>query len=247
MRIVAPRVDETVLDPACGSGAFLVHALPSRVRGVDQDPRAVRVARALLLLAGASNAHVTRGNSLADPLEPADVILTNPPFAGDVQEASLLANYALHRPGHRTERDVLFLERCVTLLRPGGRMAIVLPQNKMGARRFDGVREWLLRNVRVVSVLALGRNTFVPHTTQKACVVFGIRRARPLPWVPSNESILFLVSEKDGKDTGGRILSRPDARPDDPFWVRVDHDLDAAVARFRTFVKDQEIPWGERP
>lgn len=247
VRMALPGAGETVLDPACGSGAFLVHAARGHLVGVDHDPRAVRVARALLLLAGVPG-RIHRANSLVDPIPCVpDLILTNPPFAGEVQEPSVLSRFTLHRPGRRTERDVLFLERCVTLLPPGGRLVIVLPENKLGAKAFDGVREWLLRQVRVVAVLALGHHTFAPHTSQKTCVLLAVRRPQPLPWLPPDEPILFLVSEREGKDAGGRILPRADASPGAPHWQRVDHDLEDAVDRFHAFVQEQGIPWGARP
>src|SRR5438105_15574022 len=62
-----------------------------------------------------------------------DLILTNPPFAGEVRERHVLDGYDLSRGRDCIERDVIFLERCVELLRPGGRLAIVLPHNKVAA------------------------------------------------------------------------------------------------------------------
>src|SRR5207244_4131658 len=87
-----------------------------------------------------------------------DVILTNPPFAGEVRESGLLAGYAVARKSRKMERDVLFLERCVQLLRPGGRLAIVLPHNKLGSRGWSYLREWVVRNMEIIGVLGLGRN-----------------------------------------------------------------------------------------
>ena len=106
---------------------------------------------------------------------------------------------------------MLFLERCVGLLRPGGRLGIVLPHSKLGGAGWAGLREWLLRRVRVVAVLGLGRNTFLPHTHQKAAVVFGVKREQPAR--PEREDIIFLISEKEGKDSRGQIIPRPRSRP----------------------------------
>ena len=271
VRMVAPAAGETVCDPACGSGGFLVHALrhapdaAGRAWGFDLDPRALQVARALLVIAGDADAHLQRLNSLLPPATghgpsidaavrgtPAeagfDCVLTNPPFAGEVREPALLAGYDLARTdGRRNERDVLFAERCARLLRPGGRLAVVLPANKVGGRQYAFVREWLLRELRVVAVLGLGRHTFEPHTSQKAEVLLAVRRDRPAdPADVARERILLLTSERDGKDAAGAVVTRADAPAAGPLWDRADHDLGDAVDAFTAFVAEERIAWGPR-
>ncbi len=170
---------ERVIDPACGSGAFLVHARAQaavETWGFDVDGRAVRVARLLAAASGDDPARIVRADSLRREggAGDADAILTNPPFAGDVA----YEGYALAKGGRRAERDALFVERCVEILRPGGRLAIVLPHNKVAAAGWSGLRRWLLEQARVFAVVSLPRETFLPHTSQKAVVVFAKRRAR---------------------------------------------------------------------
>jgi type I restriction enzyme M protein len=246
VRIVKPRDGETVADPACGSAGFLVHAAGSggarSLWGYDFDQRAVQVAHALLLIAGHGGSRIARVNSLLPgAIEGSfDVILTNPPFAGDVREPELLASYELARARGRTERDVLFLERCVELLRPGGRLAIVLPHNKFAASQWGFAREWLLRRMRVVGVLGLGRHTFQPHTGQKASVLFAQKRAAPVDAAPRDERALFMVSEREGKDARGRVIPRPGALAGAPMWERADHDLGDCVARFDAFASGED-------
>ena len=255
VRIVKPRPGERVADPACGSAGFLLHAFrhvgadgAADLWGFDFDQRAVDVGRALMLLGGDGRSHVVRANSLARPViedlagaaAPFDVIVTNPPFAGEVREPELLAGYALAGGAARSERDVLFLERCVELLRPGGRLAIVLPHNKFGAAQWSDVRAWLLLRMRVVAVLGLGRHTFQPHTGQKASVLFAEKRDRVLE-TPPPEDILFLVSERDGKNARGRIVARDGAPAHTPLWDRADHDLGDCVDAFDAFAAAQGL------
>ena len=255
VRIAAPQPGEHILDPACGSGGFLLHALGyvrrsqpdlhpddwsgRYLHGVDWDERAVRVARALLLVAGGRPDGVRHGDSLsragsspfatALPKRGADLILTNPPFAGEVSDPELLASYELGRGGGRIERDVLFIERCVDLLRPGGRLVIVLPHNKVGGRRFAPLRRWLLERLRVVAVVGLPQPTFMPHTSQKTAIVVGVKRAHVgLPAV--DEAIHFAVSERSGKDRRGAPMARDGELGTGPAWQTLDHDLDQVVA-----------------
>ena len=246
VRMVAPAAGEQVADPACGSGAFLHaalrHAPGCEVFGFDQDPRAVRVARTLLAAAGQPCDRVQRLDSLqrgegATRIETVmqglgrsarfDVVLANPPFAGDVGD-TFASDYALAATG-TVERDVLFLERCVGLLKPGGRLAIVLPHNKLGGHRWSAVRQWMLAELRVFAVLGLGRNTFLPHTSQKTCVVIARRRERAVATLPPAERVLFFVSDHSGKDGQGRLLSGPGG---------VTHDLGEPVTAVRAALAD---------
>lgn len=234
VRMMQPQPHDWVVDPACGSAGFLRHALrqaPScSVHGFDIDPRATQVARVMMAASGGRPACIQRADSLrrqASPDSPDlpsiealmtdqhpgfagfDLVLTNPPFAGDVGR-EYGQHYSLAQ-GRRVERDVLFVERCVGLLKPGGRLAMVLPHNKVGGEHWTYLRRWLLQQVRVVAVLSLGRNTFLPHTSQKACVVIGCRR--PQPCEPSgDEEVLFYISERDGKDERGRSIYLPRSR-----------------------------------
>ena len=278
VRMLRPMPEETVLDPACGSGGFLIHTLnhirstaggngrPPDLWGFDFDGRTVRVARALLMLAGADASNIVRTNSLIQPqtsravqrqadsstIESVcasriqqnggfDVILTNPPFAGDVRERQLLDRYHLAQGKPRVERDILFLERCVNLLRPGGRMAIVLPQNKFSAAAYGSLREWLLRETRVLAVVGLGRHTFLPHTHQKACVLL-LRKPLDGKQTQRDYEIFFAVSERDGKDSKGQFIFKNGSTGS--IWERVDHDLDAIAAGFDSFCEAEGV-WGE--
>src|SRR5439155_26191239 len=120
----------------------------------------------------------------------------------------------------------LFVERCVDLLRPGGRLAIVLPHNKVAARSWGRLRRWLVERARVFAVVSLARETFLPHTSQKAAVVFAKKRARAVPFakVGRGERVFFAVSERAGKDAAGEPIVRAGAGGG-ATWRAIDHDL----------------------
>lgn len=286
VRMMQPTSNHLILDPACGSGGFLIHALnyvrahearsledlrrfcENNLWGFDIDARAVRVAKALLLLAGDGSANILRLNSLLTPAmvglftpngddelsltiedicrsrfrkhKGFDLILTNPPFAGEVRERHLLDNYTLGKKKERIERDILFVERCVRLLKPGGRLALVLPHNKFAANAFAPVRHWVLKNARVLAVVGLGRNTFLPHTHQKASVLF-LRKNRPEDNPDRDYPIFFAISERDGKNSKGQILFRNGGVEREPFWDRVDHDLKGIVDGYCNFCQSESL------
>jgi type I restriction enzyme M protein len=290
VRLLRPMPAETVLDPACGSGGFLLHALDhirrehgltgakavqdycaNQLWGFEIDLRALRVAKAMMILAG-GRGNIIRLNSLWKPAQGRppcedesgltiedvcrtrmrpfkgfDVILTNPPFAGEIREPRILESYTLSRGRRWIERDVLFLERCVELLRPGGRLAIILPHNKFAMGAWAGARTWLLQNVRVLAVVGLGRHTFLPHTHQKAGILFAQKYGKGVSPAP-DQKVFFGISERDGKDSKGRLLARSDANVQDSPWDRVDHDLADIVGAFHRFRRQDPLfveaqPW----
>jgi type I restriction enzyme M protein len=238
--------------------------------GFDFDQRAVDVARALMICAANTTSNIVRSDSLlrsevapqllaesGQSILPTidtymkaklkkfpgfDVILTNPPFAGDVQDGYLLAGYETANTKSRIERDVLFVERNVSLLKPGGRIAIVLPHNKVAGKSTDNLRDWLVRHLQVVAVLGLGRESFQPHTSQKAVVVFGQKRPQPLRVIP-DEQVMFVLSEKSGKTSKGELLLKPGGRPHQDPWTTIDHDLESAVEAIRGHARELGLDW----
>ncbi len=286
VRILNPQISESIIDPACGSGGFLIHALlhlqensqskeaGNLIWGFDIDAKAIRIARALFLIGGASKRHMYHLNSLDNPKyqqdlfssdsetkvkatiedllkgemkrhKGFDVVLTNPPFAGEVLESELLNSYEISRNAKKVERDVLFIERCINLMKPGGRIAIVLPHNKLGGKNFSDLRQWTMQHLQVVAVIGLGRETFLPHTSQKADILIGVKRERPVKTF-SNEEVLFLTSEKSGKNSKGVLLLREDSSIEESSWNRVEHDLDEVVELVRNHAINLGFPWGAR-
>ncbi|OIQ50553.1 putative type I restriction enzymeP M protein [Pseudodesulfovibrio hydrargyri] len=219
------------------------------VYGFDFDKKAVSVCRALMILAGCGTTNFHQINSLLKPsaglipteeyygynIEDAlnsstngfsgfDVIITNPPFAGEIKEPHILNSYSLASRKKRVERDALFLERCVNLLKPGGRIAIVLPVNKFSTKTWGYLREWLIRNVEVKAVLGLGRSAFMPYTSQKTNVLFAKKRLKPIKFSDAlSEEVHFFLSEMSGKDNKGNFIIK--AQDAETLWDRVDHDL----------------------
>jgi type I restriction enzyme M protein len=229
---------ERVLDPACGSGAFLVHARAQAkvdAWGFDVDGRALRVARLIAVATGGDPSRFVRADSLqrgADLPERVDVVVTNPPFAGAVA----YAGYEVAQQGRRTERDALFLERCVDILRPGGRLAIVLPHNKVAASSWAQLRRWLVTKARVFAVISLPRETFMPHTAQKTALVLAKKRAGGA--ADPAERVFFAVSERAGKDAAGDPIARAGAPTDARVtWRDLDHDLGAIEAPLAAFLR----------
>jgi len=151
-----------------------------QIFGVDAEPRAARTARMNMLLWGDGRC-VTRGNALADkdssgepyPVQPyregdqttgCSLILANPPFGAREKDKKVLKKYRFglrlkERKSQKTE--ILFVERAIQLLRPEGRMAIVLPTGLLSADSFSDLRGFILRNAKINAIISLPTHAFV--------------------------------------------------------------------------------------
>ena len=93
-----------------------------------------------------------------------DILMANPPFAGDLDNAEQIEPYTLsHKNGKlqkKVDREILFIERNLNFLKPGGRMAIVLPQGRMNNSSDKYIREYILSQCRLLAVVGVHGNAF---------------------------------------------------------------------------------------
>lgn len=106
-----------------------------------------------------------------------DVLLANPPFAGDIKETRVINKFDIAQkpngdPLDKVGRDILFIERNLDFLKDGGRMAVVLPQGRFNNSSDKRIREYIAERCRILAVVGLHGNTFKPHTGTKTSVLF---------------------------------------------------------------------------
>ncbi len=189
-----------------------------------------------------------------------DVLMTNPPFAGDIKDSRILHQFDLARKKNgkwqnKLGRDVLFIERNLEFLKPGGRMCIVLPQGRFNNVTDEYIRRFIAERARILAVVGLHGNTFKPHTNTKTSVLFLQKwnddpEAGPLCPRVDDYPIFFAVSQKGGKDNSGDYIFKtdPDGRPqlDKHGHMIVDHDLDEIAEAFIEFAKREDLSfWRE--
>jgi len=119
---------DTVLDPTCGSGGFLVSAgrRGAEVRGIEIDPYLSELARVNFRLAGIDGEVAHADFFLTEP-DPVDVVVANPPFSVEISDREVLERYELGVGRRRVLSDWLFLEALERWVRPGGRAAVLIP------------------------------------------------------------------------------------------------------------------------
>ena len=109
-----------------------------------------------------------------------DIVMANPPFAGKLTNKEQLRQYLLGRKEgdekadlqNTIGRDVLFIERNIDFLKPGGRMAVVLPQGRFNNSDEKYIRNYILDRCRLLGVVGLHGYVFKPHTSTKTSVLF---------------------------------------------------------------------------
>jgi type I restriction enzyme M protein len=302
VKMLNPKENEYVIDTAAGSCGFTVHTIfwvwgegaisaPTReqaeyaatmVYGIDFDGRAVKIAKALNLIAGDGKQNVYKLNTLDskswnDEGKAAfrkflvrfpknqlldrenqkefkyfnfNVLMTNPPFAGEINEKSILRKYDLAEKGNgrlakRLGRHILFIERNLNFLKDGGRMAIILPQGIFNNSTEKYVRDFIMKKARILAVVSLGQNTFKPHTGTKTSVLFLQKWDDKLCPKRENYPIFFAVSEKAGKNNSGEYVFAKDKEKqpliDKHGHLIVNHDLEDIASQFIEFAKKEKL------
>ena len=188
-----------------------------------------------------------------------DILMANPPFAGDIKENRILHQYTLGFKGNgkaqsKVGRDILFIERNLDFLKPGGRMAIVLPQGRFNNASDKYIREFIAEHARILAVVELNNNTFKPHTGTKTSVLF-LQKWNDDPddesFFPKVEDypIFFAVSEKGGKDNSGDYMylqnSNGQYQLDENGHLIVDHDLHNHNGELPHGIAEAFIEWAK--
>jgi type I restriction enzyme M protein len=295
---VGPKPGERIIDPACGSGGFLIGALQhvwdelrreardrrwserelarreqraasEGFRGVDKDAFLSQVTKAYMALVGDGRGGVFCANSLERPvtwpqamqdrIAPGafDVVITNPPFGKKivVKGEKLLSQYDLGRRWtqsadgvwEQTEKlherqppQILFLERCLQLLKPGGRLGIVLPESLFGMPTHGYVVTWLRSRAKVRGIISMPEELFKTSgkggTHAKVCLLL-VENTQPSD---AQEWPIFMAEAKwCGHDSRGK----PTFRPGPDGRLELLDDVPKIVDRFHEIFGSSESFW----
>lgn len=163
------------------------------------------------------------------------LVMANPPFAGDIKENTIISRYELGKNAagkwqNKVGRDILFIERNLNFLKPGGRMAIVLPQGRFNNSSDKAIREFIAERCRILAVVGLHGNVFKPHTGTKTSVLFVQKWDDDLCPKKEDYPIFFATMQKPGKDNSGDKIYLKDPETgqnalDEHGHLIVDHDL----------------------
>jgi type I restriction enzyme M protein len=184
-----------------------------------------------------------------------DVLLANPPFAGEIKEKHLLSQYTLGKNAkgkmqNKVERHLLFIERNLDFVKAGGRLAIVLPQGIFNNTSEEYVRKHIMQKARILAVVGLHGNSFKPHTGTKTSIIFlqkwseeeldksGTPKVMDYP-------IFFATQKQSFKDNSGDYVFKKDKEgqlvKDESGNPKYLSDLDEIAEAFVTWGKEQGL------
>jgi type I restriction enzyme M protein len=281
--VLNPQWDEHVHDPACGSADFLTATFrrgqalgfqdyADHVWGSDVSAEAVQVAVLNMVLNGDGKSNIHREDSLANVdknKDRWDAIVCNPPFGKKIVERSpatlkkfdmgCVENKRGGTPLNAQETGILFTELCVRIVRPGGRIAIVVPNGYLGnsSPKYRELRRWLLRHTRIAAVVGLPRFSFKTSGADvSTSVLFLEKREKPLKQVADVEpyDVAVQVINKVGWSLGDKKASPMYVRDqsdgafilDDSDEMILDSDFAQVQANLRASSASQYFPWMTR-
>jgi type I restriction enzyme M protein len=270
VEVLDPEPEDEVIDPACGSGGFLIDAMrymwskieakgkglgwsesvierekqkmaTDKLRGIDKDQFLSQVTKAYMAIMGDGMGGVFCEDSLEREqnwkpktrakisLNQFKILLTNPPFGSKipVKGEEKLKQFEL---AHKWKKDkktkdwvklnalkidgkkggiepqILFIERAVQFLEPNGRMGIVLPDGIFGNDKLGYIRDFLIKNGRILAVIDVPIETFMPNTSTKTSILIYQKTKNK----PEDYPIFMAVAEEVGHDRRGNPRENDD-------------------------------------
>lgn len=245
----------TISDPACGTGGFLVAAYEwlkeqtsgaldretaKRVRtstyyGQELVERPRRLALMNLYLHQVEP-HITLGDSIYESpsSQRFDVILTNPPFGNrGANQVPVREDFTVET----ANKQLNFLQHVLTILKPGGRAAVVVPDNVLFADKAGEVFEILMQDADVHTVLRCPRGTFNPYTAGTKTNVIFFTKGRPTRevWVYDARANVPSITKKSRPLTDAHFAEFEKCYGHDPQGLSSRSQSDSADNRWRAF------------
>ncbi|MHA2165513.1 MAG: HsdM family class I SAM-dependent methyltransferase, partial [Candidatus Hodarchaeales archaeon] len=246
------------------------HNLNAKLYGLDKDSFLVKISSLYLALLDSSNSRIFCENSLEIPdnwssetqnnidFDTFDIIMTNPPFGIKIpiKDQELLKSYEL---GHKWSNDnkfnqwiktsdlherqppqILFIERCLRLLKEGGKLGIVLPEGVFGNPRDRYIINYLLKNFKILAIISCGHLAYMPHTHIKTSLLF-VEKISP----PSTDYPIFVaVADRVGHgkelyklDETGKLMK------DEKGNNVIDDDFPTVVRNYQLFKSGKQLTY----
>lgn len=291
VKMIQPKPEDIILDPAGGSGGFLtgvlryvrnniinsksteiakqrqLYDIRTRLYMVEASKRLVKVAKTAMILNGDGHTGMTQGDSLGSFSNFNEniiakcnkgvptIILTNPPFAGigegKVSDLSTLECYDLGKKWKEEDGiliqtdeiisegvppEILFVERCITWLKPGGRLGIVLPKGFLDTTTYYAARQYILNTCKIQAIINLSKNTFQPYTGVRTCLLLLEKYDNK---ICDDYKIFMAISKKVGQDSEGVPIFKYDENGD--LTDELDQDLEEIFEKYEEFSTNKLI------
>lgn len=198
VEVLDPDEEDIVIDPACGSGGFLLYSLMhiidkiskrynedkdsisrivwdfahKQIFGIEINDRIARIAMMDMIIHEDGSSNIECNNALLDydafdkkkDISPNkySLVFTNPPFGAIVKDKAILQKFELGKNRESQKTEILFIERCLELLKDGGKLGIVLPDSILTNTTLQYVRDFIINRAKILAIVSLPQHTFVP-------------------------------------------------------------------------------------
>jgi len=253
VNFLEPNINDFVIDPACGSGGFLIYTLErmrkelyakldekdaayrwqnfalKQVYGIEINSQLARVSMMNMIIHEDGHTNIENADALDNPeslkrqkireyfSKKFTLLLTNPPFGASIKEKEkpYLIKYELGGKTKRRNRqntEILFIERCLDFLKPGGRMGIVLPDGILTNSSLQYVRDFITEGAQILGVVSLPQTAFKRPSSKgsgdsgsgvKASLLF-LRKKKEGEKFSVDYPIFMAIAEHIGYDATGR-------------------------------------------
>ncbi len=286
VQILNPKSGEKIIDPACGSGGFLVECIAylkdkifyDNIFGIDKEIDLAKICKAYMSIIGDGHSNIFCADSLDISSWSAemqkkirnnsfDVLLTNPPFGAriSIEDKQILRNYKLGYKWNKIKENlqipnpeplppnqnewiktnkvskqvpqVLFIERCLQLLKSGGRMAIVLPDGIFGNPSDRYILQYILQQAKILAIISLAPETFLPSTHTKTSLLFLEKKQTETK--TEDYEIFMAIANTVGHNKNGKITYKMNEKGEYIFDRDgnkiIDDDLPDIVQKYELF------------
>ena len=230
-----PDEDDLIIDPACGSGGFLLYSLihvmeklekryredkdslnricwdfaHKQIYGIEINDRIARIAMMDMILHEDGHSNIECNNALLDykefnkirDIEPNkySLVFTNPPFGAIIKDRKILKKFNLGKDRDNQKTEILFIERCLDLLKDGGKLGIVLPDSILTNSSLQYVRTFILKKAKILAVVSLPQHAFVPSGAGVKSSLLFLEKTQK----NENYSVFMSIAKHIGYDSRG--------------------------------------------
>lgn len=269
VKFADPNMGDKILDPACGSGGFLIQAfnyvnkkinaagLPQIENikkfdaltekclwGHEADYDLHVLAKINLIMHGDGWNNIYQGDTLSsDKLKNDyfDLVLANPPFTIPYKFKDILNLYEMGKEKDSVELDILFVEKSLQVLKPGKDMYIILPEGLLNIPFYLDFRKWLLSKADVILCISLPEGAFIPFggSVSKTCIL-GLRKKEFSAIQKAKPNYVFIGRPmKIGYETGKKVY----AEKEENDLLEFENNMGEIFSGVRTTTNGGEYGW----
>jgi len=206
VELIEPKFGEKIYDPTCGTGGFLIHAfnyIKQRTAKTEDNLKILKektvfgreltstskVAKMNMIITGDGHNNIRQMDSLSEPVKGIyDVVLANPPYGQST-------DFGEYYPLPSVSADSVFLQHIMLSLKEDGRAIVVIPEGVLFRSGEKKLRQYLLENYNLISVISLPPGVFRPYAKgNKTSIVYFEKGNAP------TKQVWFYDLKEDGFD-----------------------------------------------